>query len=302
MKLNGTTKKTNSSSAQPIMIDVLLTRAENLSSKTEKFLRSGCTLEKINKSGDVPFITWRTHWWSEMAPEAKQLQPALLSEFRRFSDLLKVLSRELPSEPKKNLLEYLDLWEDVIDQGGKTSFASIDEAVLGIETFVQDIGKVFVEYSHRNADIAFIFADTNALIQNPLIENWHFSDFPKFRLLLTPAVLAELDDHKVNHKNPEVREKALKLINQMKDYMRRGNIHDGVPISGGISLAMIATEPKMESSLSWFDSSNSDDRCLASIIEVMRHKLGSPMFVVTGDINMTNKAIYAGIPLLDVPK
>jgi hypothetical protein len=281
------------------MLKVLLDRVENLGRSTEIFLKEGCGLVPINCPG---LITWRTHNWSDLTIAGKQSQPSLLLEFRRFADLLRALSQELPTEPKRKLIEHLEEWEDVIDQGERSGYQSIDEAILGIKTVTIDIAKILTEYNPSTTETAHIFADTNALLANPAIESWQFLEFPKFRLVLTPSVLAELDDHKVNHKNPEVREKALKLINRMKDYLRRGNIHEGVPISGGISLAMIAMEPKMENSLSWFDSANSDDRCLASIIEIMRSKLGSPIFVVTSDINMTNKATFAGIPLLEVPK
>lgn len=298
MKRSATANRTNRTSSLPTMLEVLLQRTENLGKSTESFLKNECGLVPMNREG---LITWKTHYWTDLTATGKQSQPALLTDFRRFGDLLKVLSQELPSEPKRKLTEHLETWEDVIDQGERTGYKTIDEAVLDIQSMTADIGKMLSEYSPSGTDTACIFADTNALLFNPAIENWRFVEFAKFKLVLTPSVLAELDDHKINHKNPDVREKSLKLINQMKDYLRRGNIHEGVPINSVVSLAMIATEPKMEKSLPWFDHTNSDDRCLASIIEIMRSKLGSPMFVVTSDINMINKATFAGIPLMEVP-
>lgn len=97
--------------SQPTMVEVLLRRGENLVDTTENFLRDECKLVPINSPGDsFPLITWKTHYWSDLTSTGKQAQPVLLTEFRRFADLLRVLSRELPSEPKQTLIEHLEIW------------------------------------------------------------------------------------------------------------------------------------------------------------------------------------------------
>ena len=69
--------------------------------------------------------------------------------------------------------------------------------------------------------------DTNALLMNPRIDLWHLQEIDKFTLVLTSTVSAELDSLKINHRNTEVREKSEKIIRQIKEYRRRGNLTDG---------------------------------------------------------------------------
>lgn len=144
--------------------------------------------------------------------------------------------------------------------------------------------------------------DTNALLFNPSIENWTFPDLTRFVLVLTPAVLSELDEQKVNHRNPEVREKAERLIRQLKEYRRRGRLTDGVKlVHDAIHLVAVALEPDVSRSLPWLDPTNHDDRLIASTLDVMRRYSRSPVAIVTRDINLQNKAEVARIPTLEPP-
>ena len=77
---------------------------------------------------------------------------------------------------------------------------------------------------------------------------------------------------------------------------------DGVVVvQDRVALRSIANEPNMDQSLSWLDSTNADDRFLASAIDVMRVDLATPAFIVTSDINLQNKAAMAGLPFREVP-
>lgn len=107
---------------------------------------------------------------------------------------------------------------------------------------------------------------------------------------------------KIEHKNPEVRAKAERLIRGVKEYRRRGSLADGVTIARGVSsVATIATEPRMGDSLYWLDAANDDDRIIASVLEVMRVRPRSAVVLVTRDINMQNKADYGRIPFVEPP-
>jgi predicted ribonuclease YlaK len=64
----------------------------------------------------------------------------------------------------------------------------------------------------------------------------------------------------------------------------------------------LRAEPDFASTLLWLDCANDDDRILAGFIEVMRQHPRCPVFLVTGDINLTNKADSAGLPCLAPPE
>ena len=144
--------------------------------------------------------------------------------------------------------------------------------------------------------------DTNALIYNPSIEAWEFQGFARFCIILTPTVISELDQLKVTHRNPEVRSKAEKLIRQIKEYRRRGNLLEGVALRRGVrELRTIAAEPLLSESLPWLQAENMDDRLIASVIEIMRAHPRSEVHLVSRDLNAQNKAEYARILYLEPP-
>ena len=53
---------------------------------------------------------------------------------------------------------------------------------------------------------------------------------------------------------------------------------------------MIASKPNFTQPLNWPDSENMDDRIIASALEIQKVKQNSLIIIVTGDINLQNKA------------
>jgi PIN domain len=147
-----------------------------------------------------------------------------------------------------------------------------------------------------------LIPDTNALYANPDIESWTFEEFDSFTLAITPSVLADLDRHKMEHRVEEIKKKALKLINKVKEYRRRGNLAEGVMvIKDKIQLFTIATEPDFSKTFSWLDKGNSDDRLIAETLEIIRMHAGRPVALVTADINLQNKCEHAQIIFYEPP-
>src|SRR5690606_33267856 len=114
-------------------------------------------------------------------------------------------------------------------------------------------------------------------------------------IVLLPTVLSELDYLKVDgKKTEEVRQKAKKLSNMIKEYMRRGDLEDGVVIlKSKVAIKSIAFEPDFKNTLSWLCSDNNDDRIIASFLEVIKQNSRSEVFLVTADVNLMNKLNYA---------
>jgi hypothetical protein len=240
--------------------------------------------------------------WRDLKPEGKQIQSKLLNEYRHFYAILKTLLQGQPEDQLSELDEHHKTLLEIIEQNGL--FLDIDknkelnDATSALDSLLSLLDNVY----DSGGSIFILVADTNALIYNPALESWAFDEIPAFTLALTPIALSELDSLKTNHRNKDVCNKATRLIRQIKEYRRRGRLSDGVPLRKGIStLKTFAREPNMANSLPWLQESNNDDRLLAYFIEIMRHHVRSKVLLVTGDINLQNKAEFARLPFLEPP-
>ena len=175
-----------------------------------------------------------------------------------------------------------------------------------IDTLKKSFIKIMNELSQLypyNDPRPIVIPDTNALYYNTEIEKWYFNDFNKFSIALTPSVLKDLDKHKIEHKNDSVRLKAIKLINMIKEYRRRGKLTDGVIIRKDIvDLKSIAIEPDFSKTLKWLDEKNEDDRLIAEAFEIMRSNCSRPAYIVTADINLQNKCEVADFSFIEPPE
>lgn len=285
-------------------LDILRARAERICEGGCRLLKDFSGMHPANTPNDSVVLISPSgdQFWNDLPSGGKQIQAGLLPEIDRFSELIRTLIQNLPGTAQQNIISALESIRNAIEQDGTTWWKTKAEAVEGFRESINQILAILENYSTTAANIFLAIPDTNALLANPDIEHWRFDDARHFTILLTPTVLSELDKHKINHKNEQVRDKATTLIRKIKEYRRRGSIHDGVPIvTDLISLRFIAKEPGMSQTLSWFDSENADDRFLATALEVMRENMGSVVFIATSDINMQNKAEMAGIPFREVP-
>lgn len=233
--------------------------------------------------------------------EGRQLQSRVLEEYRRFYALLRILFHEQPQHTIQTLSMADAVLETTIEQ--QSTWCSTTEKALqtAVDALRSEFGLIRGLYDASGGTTLYV-PDTNALLYNPKLETWAFAESPKFTLILLPTVLSELDSHKTNNRNEAVRDKANKLIHQIKEFRRRGKLIDGVVVvKGKISIMTIATEPKTMFFLPWFDPNNNDDRILASTLEVMRRYPKSPVVVVSLDVNLQNKADFARITCIEPP-
>jgi len=286
------------------MLDLLRIRANRICEEGIRLIGNFSAMHPANTPGDsvVLISPSGNQFWNDLPPAGKQIQVKMLPEIDRFSELVRALTRNLPNSAQKNMQGTLVTIRRSVEQEGTTWWKSRDEAVDGFRSLIEEIINTLEKYCNGSTGEALAIADTNALIHNPDIEHWHFEDVKTFTVVLTPTVLSELDKHKMNHRNQQVREKASSVIRRIKEYRRRGSLQDGVDVvKGRVALRSIANEPNMDQSLSWLDSANADDRFLASAIDVMRADLAMRAFIVTSDINLQNKAEMAGLPFCEVP-
>ena len=216
-------------------------------------------------------------------------------------DILRVLLCEQPNETHRRFEESERILLRVIQQDQSTWKQSTQDALTEAVEALEDMTSL-VDWLYSETEDAVLVPDTNALLFNPNLSDWRFSEFGKFTLELNPIVLGELDHLKVNHNNPEIRERSERIIRQIKEYRRRGRLADGVPLSSKVSrLTATAKEPDLTKSLPWLDSTSQDDRLLASTIETMRKYPRLIVALVTRDINLQNKCEFASVAYLEPP-
>ena len=203
---------------------------------------------------------------------------------------------------RDNLLGHKETVRAVIE-ADSVSYPTSDEAVEGVRDAVtKTLDEVLNLFDPTDGGV-LLLPDTNALVARPVFQEWVFEDFPRFDILLVPTVLSELDAHCHSHRNENVRSKARKVVRQVKEYRRRGSLSDGVCIvKGKTRLFSTAVEPRVSDTLPWLDPATMDDRILASLVEAVRTHPRSVVALVTGDINLQNKADFARFPVVEPPQ
>jgi PIN domain-containing protein len=259
-------------------------------------------LRDLNTRDSSVFIMGPSRAWAPLSQEGRRLQSRLLEMNGRLSALIRALLRNAPDDGAKALKKAQKTLEELIDQSHlawvKTTEQAFGEAEKALDKQLELLGNL---YDPVEGPPIYV-PDTNALLWNPGLEEWRFDEVKRFTLVLTAAVLGELDRLKIEHRNPEVRERAEGLIRRIKSYRGRGDLASGVPLVKNVSaIKTIALEPNVEETLPWLDPSNEDDRILASFVEVMREHVRTSVILVTRDINLQNKAGYAGLPFVEPP-
>lgn len=266
-------------------------------------LNHSSVYRRNDHSGQVVLLSAHGDYaYRELKDPGRQVQAKLFEKYRLFHSLLKTLLREQPRDTLKKLAEADTLILRTIEQQHtccQTTQEAFDRASEALLTQINLLKHLY----DPSTDATAYIPDTNALLYNPVLENWAFDGIQAFTLILLSTILSELDALKINHRNEAVRQKAETLIRQIKEYRRRGNLTEGVPLLKGTSTILaVATEPDMENSLPWLDATNNDDRFLAAVIEVMRLRPRSAVILVSRDINVQNKAAFTSIPFAEPPE
>jgi hypothetical protein len=249
--------------------------------------------------GGLVMITPTPFHWEPLPASARSTQARLREAYKRFSGLVRAVLAGEPDSTKDKLTGLEQQFLNVVNQDKSTEY---DTAAKAGDHAVQALARQFayVEQLHSGEGDPILVPDTNALIFNPALETWRFDDVPRFRMALTPTVLRELDVLKTRN---GVREKAERLIRQIREYRRRGRLFDGVPLRKDVSsIFSVATEPLMEASLPWLDPASEDDRLIAVVIDIARRHVRVPVALVTRDTNVENKADFAGLACLYPPE
>jgi predicted ribonuclease YlaK len=147
-----------------------------------------------------------------------------------------------------------------------------------------------------------VVPDTNVILRNQDLPSWAAAlGVTAFTVLLVPAVLSELDTHKLNHRNENVRKKADTFSNRIRGWRNQGSLSAGVKVQGSVFVRVVAREPDFENTLSWLDPHVMDDRIIASVLEWQRNNPMTSVQLLTADSLLLAKADAAGVPIGELP-
>jgi hypothetical protein len=276
--------------------------ANDIRNQLEDLVRHHSGLYVSNPPDSGIYVVNGDHRWKPLAADGRRIQAKVLEDYRKFIAIVEALIRHLPSKTLKVFNESNKKILSVIQQDGNLRAHHPEEPLAkAIQALEKQVNLLFDLYAAD--EVPVLVPDTNALLYNPVLEAWQFSDFSCFTIMLTPTVLSELDRLKVEHKKVDIQKRADKLIRQIKEYRRRGLLTDGVPLVKNVSrIRALAVEPKTAEAFPWLDPHNNDDRILASMLEIMRQYPRSPVVLVTRDINLQNKAEFARVVFIEPPE
>jgi rRNA-processing protein FCF1 len=243
------------------------------------------------------------YYWGEPSPGQRAAQTKLKQQYEPISELLRLLVRQAAEDLVSQLedadskfriwIELKDNWSLSQEPGSNENAFRSDAAAFDRILSVLD--------AMGNGDL-LIVADTNSLLTSPdPTEYRSVAGQDTFTFMLLPTVLGELDRLKVAHRDTDVREKAKKVITRVKGWRQQGPLIDGITVDKSITVKARHNEPDMESTLSWLDATVADDRIVASVLQLQSEQPSARVVLVTGDINLQNKADAARIEVTELP-
>jgi hypothetical protein len=244
----------------------------------------------------IPEFSWKS-------PDGKQLllQRELLEIWTLWVALLRLLFSNDTEKKQSDLektIKRAEVWIHQ-DQWDHSIPKTIAEAKQVFREKVMPLREALVVFHCENPTV-FLIPDTNILIKHPEVETYgKYIGVDEYTVWLVPTVLQEIDQHKVNHRVEEVREKAKKFSNRLKGWRNQGQLATGVKVQGAVFIRAEGKEPDFKKTISWLQLDIQDDRILASVLEIQRRFPSAVVVLVTSDTNMLTKADAALIQTAD---
>jgi rRNA-processing protein FCF1 len=263
------------------------------------------TIERRAEDPDSPIARARPDWiWGNTNAKQQKIQLALKKAYTTWFELFRVLFAQPTTEILDKISEtdtFVRGW--IEKESGWDLPDTIDKAK---EVFHERIKNFYdlidVVSSGIKSGEYVLVPDTNALVATPDVTRYSETiGSDRFRVIVLPTVIAELETLKIKPIDPGFREKVKAAIRYLKGLRNQGDPLTGVKVGKGITVTWEPREPDLEKSLSWLKARVADDHIIASLIEVQRDNPDALVVLVTSDVGLQNKAILAHIPFAEPP-
>lgn len=232
------------------------------------------------------------YYWGKVDDKQRKIQINIKSDYSAWFEFFNMLFRNAPQDIKDKITETNELVRNWIEKESDWSIpATIEEAKLKFRESIGAFHELIGLIERAGEREIILVPDTNSLIIAPDLAKYStIIDTDTYTIILVPAVLNELDLLKINHRNQDVRDKAKSVIRRIKGLRNQGSLLKGVIINKTVTVRSIAREPNFNETLHWLDSTNDDDRIIATVLEIQCLSPNSIAILVTSDINLQNKS------------
>lgn len=258
-------------------------------------------IKTMQKTRGVVIIA-PNHYWGELTADQQYRHMEIVRNYGQVTELLNAWfynSSEDLTRQLKQAQESLEQWVEL--QSNWSLSTDREKNELKMKECSEKLYKLFAVLRSGPVDHVIAVPDTNSLLAEPDPAKYkNLLRVLNFEFLLMPTVLCELDELKMLHRNPNVRDKAKKIIKRIKGWRSQGSLLNGVTVDKTINVRAIHQEPDVENSLAWLDPKSADDRLIASTLTLQSTHPTARIILITGDINLQNKADAALIEILDL--
>jgi hypothetical protein len=272
-------------------IDIEVSKVKTLLNSLKEYsdlVRWNHSRIKISGLGD--------YQWDKLSASGRDIQEQLLREYNRLSDQLHFLAAHLPTEQQRVLETASATVFAIINQTGNSFSLDKEELFYGA-TRSLDLQLQIVAAAYEVLDSQYLLIpDIAALVANPEIEQWKFEGMERFKLLLLPAIVNELDENTTN----AVQVKN-KIKNKILEYAKRGNIAVGVNINSNIVIKFAGNIKEIKETLPELDVQNRLDQLLAAYFEIVRNNPHSQVMLITNNPALQERARIAKVSYLAAP-
>jgi rRNA maturation endonuclease Nob1 len=265
------------------------------------------TIEEFrNNPNSRTLIVVPRYHWGNTDENQKRLQMQLKEIYSPWYEQSGLLFRNASREIDKQIEDthkFIIGWIDKTWDFGMDVQPTIEGSKLKFNEWIQPFYDLIKVLAATGTHPLILVPDTNALIKAP-----NFADYATiagqdiFTLVIVPTVLQELDELKVRGRDEVFRSKVESVIRRIKGLRQQGSLLNGVTVNRTITVQMIAREPDFQTTLSWLTPSNNDDRIVATALSLQVDQPSAIVVLVTGDINLQNKAEQANLPYLEPPE
>ena len=254
-------------------------------------------IKRLDRYGGGLVIIAPEYYWGKPSVEQLNTQLAIKRDYEEWFEVFRSVFVKATDDLNRRIQEAdkgLRMWIELRSNWSLQPDPPSNEESLrnDAEHFMEIL--VIIEASGPMPPV--LIPDTNAIVGNPDPTQYRaIVDDGSFIFLLLPTVLSELDELKNTHRNPDFREKVNKVITRIKGWRNQGTLRNGVTVDRTITVRAVAIEPDMQDTLTWLDKENRDDRIVASVLEVQSSYPNARVVLITGDVNLSNKADLARI-------